>query len=107
MEDQWHYDADDDFEDDTLPFEDVLDQIDCIYKDGIAYMSVHTIDAMNGTIAQTVEDMHMQGVVEFSEETIKALSWVLNMWSSLHDTLDLKATVLNIPDDVSSITEED
>lgn len=94
-------------QDDTLPFEDVLDQIDCIFKDGIAYMSVHTIDQMNDNIARTVEIMAMRGVIEFSDETIAAMSWVLNMYALLHDALDLKATVLNIPDTVESITDEE
>lgn len=86
----------DDF--DPLPFEDALDEIDVIYKGGIAYMSIHTIDRMNMTIAQVVDEMHEQGIVDFSDETVNTLVWVMTMWQGLHDTLDLEAARHDMPD---------
>lgn len=81
-----------------LPFEEVVDQVDCKYEDGIAYMSVHTIDTMNSTIAHVVDDMHQAGIVDFEEETMNVLIWVMTMWQGLHDALDLEAAKRSIPD---------
>ena len=93
-------------EPELLPFEEVLDQIDVIYPDeGGAYMSIHTIDQMNSTIAEMVETMHNSGEHQFEEDTLNAMAWIMTMWANIHDLLDLEAAKRNIPDTAESLLD--
>lgn len=94
-------------EDDYLPFEEVVDHIDAKYEDGIAYISIHTIDRMNSTIATVVDQMNEQGVVDFSDETYNAIVWVMTMWQQLHDIMDLEAAKRSIPDTPEALFTDD
>lgn len=96
-------DSEQDEEQDMFPYEEAIEHLDILYKDGDAYMSVHTIDIMNHSIIQSINDLKDEG--SMTEEAAKAAFWVVYLWANLHDTIDFVAAKNAIPNTVESLTE--
>jgi len=90
-------------------YQSAVDGLDVKYIDGTPYMSVHTVDIINNslmTMIETAEDLAESDGPHLAPETIDGLLWVMNIWSTLHDELELRAAAQSIPDHVPDDLEK-
>jgi hypothetical protein len=85
-------------------YQGAVDTLDVKYHEGIAYMSIHTVDIINTSLMEIL-DYAIEASEEANEEfitpdIINGALWVMRVWKQLHDELDLRAEVTEIPDTV-------
>lgn len=88
-------------------YQQAVDTLDVKYIDGVAYMSVHTVDTINHALASVLdlaeEIPEMKEVM--SDELIKGAVWVMTVWSRVHDELSIRAESATLPDTPESLTD--
>lgn len=84
-------------------YQEAVDGLDVKYIDGEAYMSIHTVDIINDSIAHVVthqEGLAEKGLPEIPDEAIQGILWVMSVWAGLHDELEVRAEATKIPDTI-------
>lgn len=93
-------------------YQSAVDSLDVNYRDGIAYMSIHTVDVINGTLLDVIEIAAnavdpVTGQPLMSAEMERGAIWVMTIWKQLHDELDLRAEVDQMPDTPEALIDDD
>jgi len=73
--------------------------------DGDVFISIHTIDLMAGIIQNSI-DMSLAQGIQIPEDCMFGVLWVASLYQMLHDTMELKGTVGQIPESPEELTEE-
>jgi len=90
-------------------YQEAVDSLDVKYIDGIAYMSIHTIDIINESMMSTIDKLNEFGIngEQVPEGLTKGAFWVMMIWQQLHDELDIRAEVSELPDTIEGLTDLD
>jgi hypothetical protein len=84
-------------------YQKAIDSLDVKYVDGIAYMSIHTVDIINDSLMEVVNsaiESAENGSPTMPIEAVNGMVWVMAIWKNLHDELDVRAEVTVLPDHV-------
>jgi hypothetical protein len=82
-------------------YQEAIDGLDVKYVDGEAYMSIHTVDIINESLLNVVEqaaEAARSGEPTVPFETVQGMLWVMSVWASVHDELEVRAEATTIPD---------
>lgn len=98
------------FEEFDERYQEAIDTLDVKYVDDDAFMSVHTVDAINHSL-MTVMEIALEAQEETGEEIIsddmiQGAVWVMGVWKQLHDELVLRSEIKSIPDTVPDDLKE-
>lgn len=93
-------------------YQEAVDSLDVKYEGGIAYMSIHTVDVINGTLLDVMDIVANavdpdSGKTLMSAEMQRGAIWVMTIWKQLHDELDVRAEVSELPDTPETLVNED
>lgn len=91
-------------EDFETQFQGAVDTLDVKYIDGTAYMSVHTVDIINSSMLDAIDTIMQTGESIGQElihpQMLNGAVWVMSVWKQVHDELDLRSEVQEMPDTV-------
>jgi len=88
-------------------FADLVDQVDAIVMpDGHVYMSIHTIDQMHQAIMRGAKTAMSDGGT-INPTMWHGAQWVMELYSQLHDALDMRGAVETVPDTPEELFDEE
>lgn len=96
-------------------FDEAINSLDVKYIDGHAYMSIHTVDAINESLLTVIDLAIEAGIAAeeghgeeiMSKEMVQGALWVMTVWKHLHDELDVRAEAKALPDTPASLVDDD
>jgi hypothetical protein len=96
-------------------FNEAIDSLDVRYIEGSAYMSIHTVDAINESLLSVIDLAIEAGIAAeeghgeeiMSKEMVQGALWVMTVWKHLHDELDVRAEAKSLPDTPESLVDEE
>lgn len=88
-------------------FADLVDDVDAIVMpDGHVYMSIHTIDQMHTAIMRGTKRAMEEGH-QINSQMWHGAQWVMELYSQLHDALDMRGAGETVPDTAEELFDEE